>query len=70
MEKFAIGVVLGAMAGALAVANSYKVRTLVKKGQDEVKERLDEIIDEKLKKLDEVLPKSDDEKSEKKRKRA
>ena len=70
MEKFTIGVVLGAMAGALAVANSYKVRMLVKKGQDEVKDRLDEIIDEKLKKIDEALPNSNDEKAEKKRKRA
>ncbi|MBQ9729800.1 MAG: hypothetical protein IJV80_03210 [Clostridia bacterium] len=70
MEKFTIGVVLGAMAGALAVANSYKVRMLVKKGQDEVKDRLDEIIDEKLKKIDESLPNSNDEKAEKKRKRA
>lgn len=49
MEKFAIGVLVGAMGGAILAANSLKMRTLVKKGQEEVKEKLDEMMDEKLK---------------------
>lgn len=49
MEKFTIGLVLGAVGGALLTANSYKMRTLVKKSQDEIKQRLDEMMDEKLK---------------------
>ena len=52
MEKFTAGLALGMLAGALVVANSYKVRTLVKKGQDEMKEKLDEMIDEKMEALD------------------
>ena len=52
MEKFTAGLALGMLAGALVVANSYKVRTLVKKGQDEMKEKLDEMIDEKMEMLD------------------
>ena len=49
MEKFTIGLMLGAIGGAYVVANSYKMRTLVKKGQEEVKGRVDEMLDEKLK---------------------
>ncbi len=52
MEKFTIGLVVGAVGGALLVANSYKMRTLVKKGQEEVKQRLDEMMDEKLKAME------------------
>lgn len=48
MEKFTIGVVLGGLGGALLVANSYKTRMLVKKCQDEVKTRVDEMMDEKI----------------------
>lgn len=40
---------LGAVGGALLAANSYKMRTLVKKSQDEIKQRLDEMMDEKIK---------------------
>ncbi len=52
MEKFTLGIVMGATLGALAVANSYKVRMLVKKGQDEAKKRIEEMIDEKLEQMD------------------
>ena len=52
MEKFTLGVVLGAMGGALLVANSYKARVLVKKGQDEIKQKLDDMIDAKLEKME------------------
>lgn len=53
MEKFAVGVVLGALCGALLVTNNYKMRTLVKKGQDEVTEKLDKLMDEKIDELNE-----------------
>lgn len=49
MEKFVLGLAVGAMAGALIVANSYKARTLVKKSQDELSEKFDQMMDEKLK---------------------
>lgn len=52
MEKFTIGVVLGGLGGALLVANSFKTRMLVKKCQDEVKSRVDEMMDEKINALE------------------
>lgn len=48
MEKFAVGLLLGGIGGMLIVANNYKVRALVKKGQDEVSEKFDKMLDEKL----------------------
>jgi hypothetical protein len=48
MEKFTVGMVLGAMAGALIVTNSYKVRSLVKKSQEEVMDKVNAMIDERL----------------------
>ena len=48
MEKFIAGLALGAALGALLFANSNKTRALVKKSQEEVKEKLDAYIDEKL----------------------
>ncbi len=62
MEKLAIGMLLGGVIGALAVTNSRKVHALVKKGQDEVLTRIDDIVDEKLGELEK--------KSEKPKKRA
>ncbi len=52
MEKFAIGMLLGMVGGAVVTANNYKMRTLVKKGQREVQEKLDKLIDEKLQELE------------------
>ena len=52
MEKFAAGLMVGALAGALVVANSYKMRVLVKKSQDEMKMKLDEMLDEKIEMLE------------------
>ena len=50
MEKmFCLGLVLGAVGGALIVANSYKARLLVKKSQAELLEKVDEMMDERLK---------------------
>ena len=49
MEKmFCLGIMLGMVGGALIVANSYKARTLVKKSQSEVMEKVNEMMDEKL----------------------
>ncbi len=48
MEKFIAGLAAGAMLGALWVANSNKTRALVQKGQEEIKEKLDAYMDEKL----------------------
>ncbi len=62
MEKmFCLGVLLGAVGGALLVANSYKARSLVKKSQAEVMQKVDEMMDERLKT-------DGEEKSEKKKK--
>ena len=48
MEKLAIGLMLGALGGALAVANSHKMQSLVKKGQEEVLSKVNTMMDEKL----------------------
>ena len=52
MEKmFCLGLVLGMVGGALIVANSYNARTLVKKSQAELMEKVDEMMDERLKEM-------------------
>lgn len=48
MEKFVMGALLGGIAGALVVANNAKMRMLVKKGEDELKEKVSTMVDEKL----------------------
>ncbi len=53
MEKFAIGVLLGGITGALLTANNYKMRTLVRKGQQEAREKIDKFMDEKIEKMEE-----------------
>ena len=53
MEKmFCLGLLLGAVGGALIVANSYKARSLVKKSQAELMEKMDEMMDERLKQME------------------
>ncbi len=60
MEKmFCLGLVLGAVGGALIVANSYKARSLVKKSQAELLERVDEMMDERLKDMSEKTDKTE-----------
>ena len=50
MEKlFCLGLLFGMVGGALIVANSYKARSLVKKSQAEVLQKVDEMMDERLK---------------------
>lgn len=67
MEKmFCIGLLMGAVGGALIVANSYKARCLVKKSQQEVLEKVNDMMDEKLKSQETQGEKS--ERSEKKAK--
>ena len=53
MEKFIIGVALGGLTGALITANNYKMRMLVRKGQEEVQTKLDKMLDEKIESLEE-----------------
>ena len=49
MEKlFCLGVALGMVGGALLVANSFKARSLVKKSQAELIQKMDEMMDERL----------------------
>ena len=60
MEKmFCLGLVLGAVGGALIVANSYKARSLVKRSQAELLERVDEMMDERLKDMSEKTDKTE-----------
>ncbi len=67
MEKlFCLGVALGMVGGALIVANSYKARSLVKKSQSEIMQKVDEMMDEKLKCM---CDREDAEKTEKKSKK-
>lgn len=64
MEKmFCFGLALGMVGGALIVANSYKARSLVKKSQAELLQKVDEMMDERLKAQS---PAEGGEKSEKK----
>ena len=68
MEKmFCIGLLFGAVGGALLVANSYKVRSLVKKSQSEFMQKAETMIDERLKEQDGTAQESK-EQSEKKKK--
>lgn len=70
MEKFAIGLVLGGLGGALLVANNYKMRALVKKGQEEVQAKLNKLVDEKLEMMESAMESIDTDDSSEKRKKA
>ena len=49
MEKiFCLGLMFGAVGGALLVANSYKARSLVKKSQADVMQKVSDMMDERL----------------------
>ena len=56
MEKFALGVLLGGISGALLVANNYKMRTLVRKTQDEIQAKFDNLMDQKIREMDASKP--------------
>ena len=64
MEKFAIGLVIGGLGGALLVANNYKMRTLIKKGQEEVQMKLDKLMDEKIEAMNDAVDEIKEEASE------
>ena len=64
MEKFAIGLVIGGLGGALLVANNYKMRTLIKKGQEEVQMKLDKLMDEKIDEMSNAVEKVKEQASE------
>lgn len=68
MEKlFCLGLAFGMVGGALLVANSYKVRCLVKKSQAEMMQKFDDMMDEKLKGNDQKSQEETPEKKEKKK---
>ena len=49
MEKiFCLGLMFGAVGGALLVANSYKARSLVKKSQADVMQKVSDMMGERL----------------------
>ncbi len=48
MEKFIIGAAIGMVGGALLVANNCKLRSLVKKNQQELVAKAEQYIDQKL----------------------
>ena len=52
MEKFVVGVLVGGVIGAMITANNYKMRTLVKKSQEEVQAKLDQFMDDKIEDLE------------------
>ena len=52
MEKFAVGLLMGGVIGAVITANNYKMRTLVKKSQEEVQAKLDQFMDDKIEDLE------------------
>ncbi len=54
MEKFILGAVLGMAGGALIVANNCKLRNLVKKNQDDLMKKAEQLIDSKLEKLEQM----------------
>ncbi len=51
MEKFVIGMLIGAVGGAVAVTNSYRMRSIIKKGQDEVLTKVNDAMDEKIEEM-------------------
>ena len=60
MEKFAIGMLLGVVGGALLVSNNYKMRTLVRKGQQEVQAKFDQMLDDKIRMADKAIDKMEE----------
>ena len=52
VEKFIFGVAVGMAAGALVVANNCKLLNLVKKNQEDLMQKAENYIDEKLQALE------------------
>lgn len=54
MEKFILGLTVGMAGGALIVANNCKIRNLVKKNQDDLMQKAEKYIDDKLKEMEQT----------------
>ena len=52
MEKFIVGLAVGMAGGALIVANSCKIRKLIKQNQDDLMQKAEKYIDSKLEEMD------------------
>ncbi len=50
MKEFITGIALGMAGGALVVANSCKLRKMIKKNQEEVMQKAEDYIDRQLEK--------------------
>lgn len=61
MEKFTIGLAVGAILGMAIIANSQKTRRLFIRSQDEIKSKIDDALDEKLEEFDELTDEEYDE---------
>ena len=69
MEKFAIGLLIGGLCGAVLTANNCKMRSLVKKGQEEVSKRVNDFMDEKLDEAESAITSTQDTPTDKKAKK-
>ena len=58
MEKFALGILVGGLCGALIASNNQKMRTLIKKGQDEVVDKFDRMLEEKIAQMEKKAKKT------------
>ncbi len=65
MEKFIVGLVVGGAIGALLVANNHKMRTLVKKAQEETQAKMDAFMDEKINAMETCAKKTAEQAEEK-----
>ena len=52
MEKFILGLAIGMAGGALVVANNCKLLNLIKKNQEDIMQKAECYIDEKLDELE------------------
>jgi hypothetical protein len=52
VEKFIVGLAVGMAGGALIVANSCKIRKLIKQNQDDLMQKAEKYIDSKLEEMD------------------
>ena len=52
MEKFILGLAIGMAGGALVVANNCKLLNLIKKNQEDIMQKAESYIDEKLDELE------------------
>ena len=52
MEKFILGLAIGMAGGALVVANNCKLLNLIKKNQEDIMQKAESYIDEKLEELE------------------